>query len=127
MDSVLYRSRKPCFGDDMSLVPQENLSPASAAGAGSLVVGGGEKSIEAHPTANISVEEYERLVLSPPPVPLNLEAACAAIQEAACRSSSRSQSISGSTRSLKTSRQEGCPETHSDHSARSSGKLSTTF
>ncbi|CAH8825682.1 unnamed protein product [Trichobilharzia szidati] len=115
MDSIACQNKKPCSQDDMPLKSQKKLLSVTSAETASAVVGEGQKSTDAN-----SAEEYERLVLSPPPVPLNLEAASAAIYEAACRSSSRSQSISGSTRSLKAHKHEGCTDSHSDHSARSS-------
>lgn len=63
-------------------------------------------------------EECEKLVLSPSPVPLNFETAAVAIYAAACRSS-KTHSVSGSTRSLKTNRYEG----FSDNSRQSSSNV----
>ncbi|CAH8450529.1 unnamed protein product [Schistosoma turkestanicum] len=119
MDSVLCQSKKLYYGDDMSSEPCKNLCPSSRPENGNLLVPGGQNAPDIHSAGDVTSEEFERLVLSPPPVPLNFEAASVAIYEAACRSHSRTQSISGSTRSLK-SKQELHTDSHSNCSARSS-------
>lgn len=123
MDGVPYQNKKSYSGDDMSSEPCKSLCLSSRPENGSLLVPVGQKSIDVQHLGDISSEEYERLVLSPPPVPLNLEAASAAIYEAACRSHSRTQSISDSTPSLKIIKHEGYTDSHSNCSARSSGKF----
>ncbi|CAH8473612.1 CTD (Carboxy-terminal domain, RNA polymerase II, polypeptide A) small [Schistosoma haematobium] len=120
MDGVPYQNKKSYSGDDMSSEPCKSLCLSSRPENGSLLVPVGQKSIDIQHLGDISSEEYERLVLSPPPVPLNLEAASAAIYEAACRSHSRTQSISDSTPSLKIIKHEGYTDSHSNCSARSS-------
>ncbi|XP_018648668.1 putative nuclear lim interactor-interacting factor (nli-interacting factor) (nli-if) [Schistosoma mansoni] len=120
MDGVLYQNKKPYSGDDMSSEHCKSPCLSSRPENGNLLVPVGQKSLDIQHMGDISSEEYERLVLSPPPVPLSLEAASAAIYEAACRSHSRTQSISDSTRSLKTIKHEGYTDSHSNCSARSS-------
>ncbi|THD18652.1 hypothetical protein D915_010762 [Fasciola hepatica] len=56
---------------------------------------------------DLSIEECERLVLSPPPVPMNMETACAAIYAAARRSNS------SRTHSIKTQPHDGHSDTQS--------------
>ncbi|KAK4473904.1 hypothetical protein MN116_003230 [Schistosoma mekongi] len=120
MDGVPCQSEKPYSGNDMSSESYKNQFVNPPLETGNIFVSTGKKLPATQCASDVSSEEYERLILSPPPVPLNLEAASAAIYEAACRSHSRTQSISGSTRSLKTNRQEGCTDSHSNYSARSS-------
>ncbi|KAH8851498.1 CTD small phosphatase-like protein [Schistosoma japonicum] len=119
MDGVPCQSEKPYSENDMSSKPYKNQF-LNTIETGNIFAPTGKKLPATQSSGDVSSEEYERLVLSPPPVPLNLEAASAAIYEAACRSHSRTHSISGSTRSLRTSKQEGCTDSHSNYSTRSS-------
>ncbi|KAA0184810.1 hypothetical protein FBUS_09007, partial [Fasciolopsis buskii] len=68
-------------------------------------------SISSHASQDdLSIEECERLVLSPPPVPMNMETACAAIYAAARRSNS------SRTHSIKTQPHDGHSDTQSQPS-----------
>ncbi|CAH8446924.1 unnamed protein product [Dicrocoelium dendriticum] len=67
---------------------------------------------------DISIEECERLVLSPPPVPMNIDEVCAAVSAAAQRSNS------SRTHSIKTQQHEGSGDTCDNHSENDLSKIS---
>lgn len=66
---------------------------------------------------DISIEECERLVLSPPPVPMNIDEVCAAVSAAARRSNS------SRTHSIKTQQHEGSGDTCDNHSENDLSKV----
>ncbi|KAF8569826.1 hypothetical protein P879_03457 [Paragonimus westermani] len=66
---------------------------------------------------DLSIEDCERLVLSPHPVPMNLDTACAAIYAAARRSNS------SRTQSLRTQQQGGCGDAYNQPSDLDLSKL----